>query len=54
MKTGEFARRMKNGEPQSNEHASGEQVADPAPYAILFWCGKRFRGAASAKSKRES
>src|SRR6266436_1432776 len=51
MKTGEFARRVKNGEPQSNEHASGEQVADPAAHAVLLRSRESFHGASRAKSE---
>src|SRR5260370_29333681 len=51
MKTGEFARRMKNGEPQSNEHASGEQVADPAAHAVLLRSRESFHRASRAKSE---
>src|SRR5260370_2028155 len=51
MKTGEFARRMKNGEPQSNEHASGEQVADAAGQAVLLRSRESCHRASRAKSE---
>src|SRR5712664_1746097 len=53
-KIGQFAPRVENRKPQTDQNTCGKQIADPAAQLVLFRSGKSFRGAAGAENECES
>src|SRR5260370_3519109 len=53
-KIGQFAPRVENRKPQTDQNTCGKQIADPAAQLVLFRSGKSFRGAAGAANVSES
>src|ERR1700687_4026821 len=55
VKIGQFAGRVENSKDQTDQHACGEQIADPAAdEAVLLRDGKSLRGAAGTESEGKS